>query len=153
MSDAWSTLPSAASDSAGWILIVVPAGTVPSIVSEGQPTKFWPKSNTQTPVRGCVTRTGVTTSTIFSGCATRQTSSVVKFGGGAIPAAIHPTGEPSRRVAVSLVSAPGLVQPACSRRASWSVPENQLSVTVGPSAALHDRSLTIVSTEPSAFVI
>ena len=28
-----------------------------------------------------------------------------------------------------------------------------MSVTVGPSAAFHERSLTIVSTEPSSFVI
>ena len=116
--EAWLTVPLAFSVSAGSILTTVPAGTPAGRRSSGQPAKFCPKSNTQTPGAGLVRLTGVNVRWTFTGSAVRAASFVVRFGTGAIPALRQPTAVPSRRVAESERSAPGSVQPACSRRAS-----------------------------------
>jgi hypothetical protein len=65
-----------------------------------------------------VTETGSNCSCTFTGSAVRATSFVARFGGGAMPALIHPVGVPSRRVAVAVRFAPGRFQAGCSRRAS-----------------------------------
>ena len=54
---AWSTVPSFASRSPHRIETVLPAG--PEIFSRGKPAKFCPKSTTNTPGFGSVTRTGL----------------------------------------------------------------------------------------------
>ena len=114
----WLTVPLALSVSPGSIFTIVPAGIPSGRRSSGQPAKFWPKSKTQTPGCGFVSFTGLNVFWTLTGSAVRAASFVVRLGGGAIPARRQPTSVPSRRVADSDRSAPGSVQPACSRRAS-----------------------------------
>ena len=96
----------------------MPAGTGVVRLSCGQPAKFCPKSNTYVPGAGFVTLFGTNSSTIRTGGASRATSLVARLGGGAIPASIQPTSEPSRRFAVAERSEPASSQPTGSRRAS-----------------------------------
>src|SRR4051812_44132710 len=102
--EAWLTVPSALSVSAGSILTTVPAGMPRGRHNSGQPAKFRPKSNTHTPGWGVLSLTGVNILWTFTGSAVRAPSLVVRFGEGAIPALRHSTADPSRRLAVSLRS-------------------------------------------------
>ena len=148
-SEPWFTVPFAFRPSAGDIRITVPAGTGSVRFSCGQPAKFWPKSNTYIPGSGLVTLFGFERLDDPHRRASRATSLVARFGGGAMPASIQPTrsrrvARASREVGAGLVPADGLAAGVQSE------PEYQASVTYAPSAVRHDRSETMASVEPFA---
>src|SRR3954452_1477269 len=138
--EAVETAPLPLQLSPGIIWMVVPAGT-PLTCSCGMPAKFWPRLNPHEPGPTCLICTALNVFCTRVGGASRHTSFVCSDGGDVSEADSQPFS--------ALRSAPGSFQPACTCRASKSVPEYQLSVIVGPFRARKERSLTIASVVPS----